>query len=414
MRKRRTSRNIKYKGIIIRRRGRRWQVDYGVRNGKRVQRSFNSKELAKGDVNEHLAHESSEQRDIRNNAVTLCHLTQHERIDVLEALDVLKRMASLREAATFFITHHSGPRASRSVQELFADYKEVKRKANCREWHLRTIEYRIGKFAETFGQRKVAEITTDQIGRWLEEYQSNRGKPLGPVSRNNFLAYLNAFFNFAMKKGYSSINPVEQIDRVHFDRTEIAILTPDEVRRLLFAARTHALALVPYLAIAVFAGVRPTELQRLTWEHVNFDLRYIHIGGGISKVRNERYIDMEDVLIKWLEPCWQTSGPIAPQDPYTFTKLFNRVRKEAGLKDVWSPDSLRHTYASYHAARYERKDKTAMMMGNSVKMLDRHYRRPLHRSDTTEFWNIAPDEAGCRSENGRGDIDQSLVTSLSE
>ena len=193
-----------------------------------------------------------------------------------------------------------------------------------------------------------------------------------------------------MKKGYASINPVEKIDRVHLDRPEIAILTPDEVRRLLFAARVHAPSLVPYLAIAVFAGVRPTELQRLTWEHVNFDLRYIHIGGGISKVRNERYVDMEDVLIKWLAPHRQTSGPIVPQNAYTFAKLFNRVRTDAGLKDAWSPDSMRHTFASYHAARYERKDKTAMMMGNSVKMLDRHYRRPLHRSDTTEFWNIFP------------------------
>ena len=383
------SRSVRYRAVRIRRRGRSWQVDYGWLQGQRVQRSFRTKESARADIDQHWTRESPEMEDIKTNPVTLCHLTQHERIDVLEAIDVLKGVAPLRDAAAFFITHHSGPRASCSVQELFAAYREAKRKANCREWHLRTIAYRVGRFAETFGQRELAEITADQVGRWLDEYQSNRGKPLGPVSRNNFLAYLNAFFNFAVKKGYASINPVEKIDRVHLDRPEIAILTPDEVRRLLYAARAHAPALAPYLAIAVFAGVRPTELQRLTWEHVNFDLRYIHIGGGSSKVRNERYVDMEDVLIKWLEPYRQPSGQIAPSDMYTFTKLFNRVRREAGLKDTWSPDSMRHTFASYHAAKYERKDRTALMMGNSVKMLDRHYRRPLHRSDTTEFWNIS-------------------------
>ena len=148
----------------------------------------------------------------------------------------------------------------------------------------------------------------------------------------------------------------------------------------------------------MFAGVRPTELQRLTWEQVNFDLHYIHIGGGISKVRNERYVDMGDVLIKWLSPYRQPTGPIAPQDTYAFNRLFSRARKEAGLKDAWSPDSMRHTYASYHVGKYEQKDKTAIMMGNSVKMLDRHYRRPLHRTDTTEFWNITPDETVGRSE----------------
>ena len=48
--RKRTSRSIKYKDIRIRRRGRRWQVDYGMRNGRRIQRSFNSKVLAKGDT----------------------------------------------------------------------------------------------------------------------------------------------------------------------------------------------------------------------------------------------------------------------------------------------------------------------------------------------------------------------------
>jgi hypothetical protein len=80
-----------------------------------------------------------------------------------------------------------------------------------------------------------------------------------------------------------------------------------------------------------------------------------------------------------------------------FNKLFNRVRKEAGLKDAWSPDSTRHSYGTYHVAKYESKSKTALMMGHSVRMLDRHYRRPLHRSDTTEFWSIMPDETACRS-----------------
>jgi hypothetical protein len=215
MTRKEASKSVRYSGVRFRRHGKSWQVDYGWLQGRKLQRSFRTKESTRADIDQYWSRESPEMEDIKTNPVTLCHLTQRERIDVLEAFDVLKGVSSLRDAAAFFITHHSGPHASRSVQELFADYKEVKQKANCREWHLRTIEYRIGQFTETFGQRKVAEITADQVGRWLEEYQSNRGKPLGPVSRNNFLAYLNAFFNFAVKKGYASINPVEKLDRLH-------------------------------------------------------------------------------------------------------------------------------------------------------------------------------------------------------
>jgi hypothetical protein len=54
----RRARSIRYEGVRIRRRGRRWQVDYGMRKGRRIQRSFTSKEIAKRDVDEHLARES--------------------------------------------------------------------------------------------------------------------------------------------------------------------------------------------------------------------------------------------------------------------------------------------------------------------------------------------------------------------
>jgi len=386
----RISKKATYRGVKMRRRGRSWQVDYGTRKEKRTQRSFKTQELARIDIDEHKKRKSLERAELKSNAVTLYHLTQRQRADVLEAIGILKGTASLRDATSFFIQQHGTPSDSCTVNELFEDYRCAKQRINCREWHLRTINYRIGKFAETFGEARVSEIMPDQIEKWIDKYKSNRKRPLSPVSRNNFLAYLNAFFNFAVKKGHTTSNPIEQIDRVRLDRPEIAILTPDEVRRLLFAARDHVPELVPYLTIAVFAGVRPAELQRLTWEHVNFDLKYIHITGGRAKVRGERYVDMEDVLLAWLKPYGQKSGQICPQDTYTFTKLFDRARGKAGLKESWKPDVLRHTYASYHVAKYERKDKTAMMMGNSVKMLDRHYRKPVHRSHTTKFWNMLP------------------------
>jgi len=178
-----------------------------MRGGKRVQRSFKTKALAKADIDEHIAHETPEKEDSRNNAVSLCHLTQHERIDVFEALEMLGSMATLREAASFYLSHHRSESESvLTVQDLFEEYRQAKRKANCREWHPRTIDYRIGKFSKMFGTRCAATISAVDIERWLDGYKSNRGKPLSPVSRNNFLTYLNSFFNFAVKKGHATSN----------------------------------------------------------------------------------------------------------------------------------------------------------------------------------------------------------------
>ena len=78
-----------YRGIRIRRRGDSWQVDYGKHNGKRVQRSFKTKELARGDINEHAVQALGRQKDIEENGICLQHLARSQRIDVLEALEML-------------------------------------------------------------------------------------------------------------------------------------------------------------------------------------------------------------------------------------------------------------------------------------------------------------------------------------
>ena len=391
MSKKRMPTSSKHRGVKIRRRGQSWQVDYGMLHGKRVQRSFPTKELAKANIDAHKAREAQDRAEVLEDAISLLHLAHHERLDVLEAREVLRGMASLREAAEFYVRHHAAEAGSCTVDELLKQYVHAKEASNRREWHIKTIGYRIGRFAQDFGSRKVCDITSAQVERWLDSYRTSRGKPLSPVSRNNFLTYLNGFFNFAIKHNAAGVNPIEKIDRARYDRGEIAILTPEQVRVLLFAARKHTPELVPYLAIAVFAGVRPNELRRLDWDHVNFELRYIHITSTAAKGRSERYIDMEDVLVSWLDPWRGESGPMCPQDTYTFTRLFNKARREAGLKSGWANDVLRHTYASYHVARYERKDRTALMMGHSVKMLDKHYRKPLHRSHVAEFWGTRPD-----------------------
>ena len=58
-----------HKGIRIRRRGHSWQVDYDKHNGKRAQRSFKTKELAKGDINEHAVQALVRQKDIEENGI---------------------------------------------------------------------------------------------------------------------------------------------------------------------------------------------------------------------------------------------------------------------------------------------------------------------------------------------------------
>ena len=84
---------VVYRGIKMRRRGRNWQVDYGTRKGKRTQRSFKNQVLVKTDIDAHRARECLDQAEVQDNAISLYHLTQPERMDALKARATLRGSA---------------------------------------------------------------------------------------------------------------------------------------------------------------------------------------------------------------------------------------------------------------------------------------------------------------------------------
>ena len=45
----------------------------------------------------------------------------------------------------------------------------------------------------------------------------------------------------------------------------------------MFAVHEHTPDMVPYFAIALFAGLRPKEAEQLDWENINFDKSTIKV-----------------------------------------------------------------------------------------------------------------------------------------
>ena len=58
--------------------------------------------------------------------------------------------------------------------------------------------------------------------------------------------------------------------------------------------------LIPYVALGIFAGIRPKELARLTWRDIDLGLGLVTIASKVSKKRERRHIDMSDNLKDWL------------------------------------------------------------------------------------------------------------------
>ena len=150
--------------------------------------------------------------------------------------------------------------------------------------------------------------------------------------------------------------------------------------------------LVPYLALAIFAGIRPDpdngELSRLDWKAIDFDRREIFISEHVSKTNDERIVKMTDNLVAWLLPHRQSVGPV-----FYSRRAFDRLRKKTGVR--WGQDCMRHSFGSYHLAMWSNMGETMEQMGDTnARTFKNHYRRAVRKEDAERFWSIAPKADG--------------------
>src|SRR5437762_7318781 len=79
------------------------------------------------------------------------------------------------------------------------------------------------------------------------------------------------------------------------------ILINAQVSALLKATIENDLELLPYQLFCIFAGVRPKEVERLKWSDVNIEEKFIQVPEETSKTGVRRVVDMESLLVSWLD-----------------------------------------------------------------------------------------------------------------
>ena len=128
---------------------------------------------------------------------------------------------------------------------------------------------------------RLSELTCDAVERFLA---SRKALGRGAQTVNDSLAMVMAFYNWCVKTGRADANPlrVARKQNVLRDRRRVRrALTPDEMTRLLKVARVRGRE-AWYLA-AAFAGLRRSDLSRLTWSAIDFNESTITISDGKAK-----------------------------------------------------------------------------------------------------------------------------------
>lgn len=307
---------------------------------------------------------------------------------VIEASEAAGRIALIEKEAGITIeqmftewkvlaTRHAARKALKPA-DLLPRYLETLADASPR--HLATVKSNLNAFV--------------QSGLSPEKYLAGISHH---VTHNNHRASLSAFYRWAERvEGAPNIPlPPAKKPPARGGRSmeAITVIQPWELPALLNASPDK---FRPYLAIAALAGVRTAEIQRLRWSHIELAEGIIRMPREITKVGHARTVEIHPTLHAILTACSADKNPLDPVCPVKWPNVM--LARVAHAADVTIPhNALRHSCATYSMALYKDAAKVASNLGNSTRILQKHYLGLASKSEAEAYFNLTAEKPAVAS-----------------
>jgi integrase len=269
-----------------------------------------------------------------------------------------------------------------SLSEAITLLLNTKRLCNCRKRYIDSLSAYLLQFARG---REAARIDSFDVLK-IEDWFAGRKEAHSTMASN--IGRLSALFGFAERRGWIAKNPCKQLERIRIDRKAPKILSPVQARVIMTNVQRLKPHEMAFFALAVFAGVRPEELERITWSAINLDDGIVTIDAAASKVRRRRIMDLEPNALAWLRLAHASDARL-PVGRMTRRRYLDYAERWLGF-ETWPQDCLRHTAASFLLAKHRNAPLVANRLGNSPSILLRHYQELVTSEDCLAFWSITP------------------------
>lgn len=289
--------------------------------------------------------------------------------------------------------------------------------------HCRNLKNRLKKLNEYYGEdRLICDITLGEAKgflSWLyEDYE------YGNRTVHNHRSSVVSLFNYAVKHEYLDSNVFDKTDTPDEVDQEIHFYSLEDMENIWWRACADIkLAIV----LQAFCGVRTCEYKRMLWSDIDVDNQVIYIRGRVGKKGKKRNIQLDSTqsaqiaflkekivpddnsIDAWLED----GGEDKDESMGDFMERLvneenNESIKEIDLKvfsmgereykrrlDSVVParidNGFRHSFGTYHYALHSDWMKTTQMMGNSQKVLAKHYNGLVSKKEAENFFNIIND-----------------------
>ena len=263
-----------------------------------------------------------------------------------------------------------------TVAELVNEFLFSKARAGCSDRYLRQLHVSLKSFLKGRSKLPLREVNVFHFEKWIED------QDWAPRTARGYLGDVRTMFNAAVKRGYLPRNPALGVELPRSnDQGEIHIHTPDQVRQVLETARRADLDVCRLMAIRYFTGIRSAEAQRLREGEIKLDQDLIEVPAAKSKTRSRRLVTIQPNLRAWLD----LGGELRPMSP---DKTVRRVLKLSKVE--WAHNVTRHSFVSYHMAKFQNAAKTAIEAGHAEAIMFKHYRALVTPAQAEEFWSIMP------------------------
>ncbi len=299
-----------------------------------------------------------------------------------------------------------------TVCALVNEFNDMKKEIGSSKDSLRAYRNQFEHLKTDLGQVHCDQVSKEQLiafmGRWAQNEKQ---------TYNSNLTRLKTLFKYALAQEYIETNHADKIAKKMTTAKDPHILGIETTKALLKSVMEHAPEAIWYYALALFAGIRPEEIDRLDPTAINLKEGYVEI--TLSKTGKRRLIMLKNCgpLKEWLklDGVLPTNG-ILKTGTYAIKKegyssLFQKIYKKAGIKK-WVNDCLRHTFCSMHKEAFENPEMTNKIAGHGEDVSKEHYenvvtddRKLVTYKYAQKFWQITPINIGVQM------VDKKIVVS---
>lgn len=249
--------------------------------------------------------------------------------------------------------------------------------------------YSLLAFERTMHPKELRKVDT----RVIHDFVSARTQQVEAVTTNKDLRHLRAFFNWCHGQGFMGVPPDFKGQFLNVDEADPIWIAEEDVKAVLNAIADPKLVLkrrssdwwLIFIRMALFTGMRRSELLGLRWSEVDFEAGQVRVVRHTSKGRKDRLYEgaysLTKLLRQWFlsqSPSPATSDLVLPYDrsPRGLYSDWDLILEHAGIPDErrFTPHSCRSSCVSeLLAAGYALTTVRDWVGHSTVAVTERHY-----------------------------------------